>query len=139
MRKQNTQACAKQILIRYTREFRTSITKLTRSFYRLNNRVELDNPNLTLLEGHVGKNGDQHKYFRPHSEINYQRQKPVLYEQPRNSYPQTLTIKRKEAKLWPARSEDVGTRNGAHFHQFNDHDIFMNQNYQSYESESVAR
>ena len=50
-RKQDTQARAKQILIRYTREFRTSITKLTRSFYRLNNRVELDNPNLTLVDG----------------------------------------------------------------------------------------
>ena len=49
--KHDRQARAKQILIRYTRKFRTSISKLTWSFHRLNNKVELDNPNLTLVDG----------------------------------------------------------------------------------------
>ena len=90
-----------------------------------------------LAQYYVGENGNQHKYFRPYSKAYLQRQTHVLYEQSRNSYTQALTIKRKETKLRSARSEDVGTRNSAHFHQFKDHDIFINQNYQSYESENL--
>ena len=51
-RKQASQACINHTVTRYTKELRTSIIKLTRSFFRLNNKVELDKPNLTLLNEH---------------------------------------------------------------------------------------
>ena len=51
-RKQASQACINHTVTRYTKELHTSIIKLTRSFFRLNNKVELDKPNLTLLNEH---------------------------------------------------------------------------------------